>query len=140
MPWAASLFICFAPMSSNRNWNVLSWNMRGPNSSYKWDAIRSKIDESACSVFCLQETKRAIFDSPFLHKFAPRHFNKFCFVPAFGALGGLITAWNGSLFEGSVIHSNRFSLTVKLSSTLTDQIWFITNVYGPCTPGGKAEF
>ncbi len=40
-----------------RNWNVLRWNVRGLNSDDKWLAIRNKIEESGCVVFCLQEQK-----------------------------------------------------------------------------------
>ena len=127
-------------LNSTRNWNVLSWNVRGLNSSSKWEALRLKIDESACSILCLQETKKADFDSKFICNFAPKRFNQFEFVPSSSALGGLLTAWNGSLFVGSVVHSNRFSLTVKLTSTLNDQVWYLTNVYGTCTLGAKTEF
>lgn len=111
MPWAISLMVFLSSffMNSTRNWHILSWNVRGINSSSKWDDIRNKIDESACDVFCFQETKKEDFDSYFLHHFAHRRFNKFSFVPSIGASGGLLTAWNGSLFVGSVIHSDRFS-------------------------------
>lgn len=119
---------------------MLSWNVRGTNSPDKWSAIKNKIDESSCSVFCFQGTKRDGFDSRCLRAFAHRRFNKFFFVPAIGASGGLLTAWNGSLFEGVLVHQTRFSLTVKLTSTINAQSWFLTNIYGPCSLGDKTEF
>jgi hypothetical protein len=42
-------------MDSNptRNWSILNWNVRGLNSVDKCNAIRSKIEESSCSVYCI---------------------------------------------------------------------------------------
>lgn len=119
---------------------MLSWNVRGSNSPDKWNAFRQKIDESSCSVFCFQETKRSHFDDQCLRDFAPRRFNKFCFVPAIGASGGLLTAWDGALFNGVLVHQTRFALTVKLTSLINAHSWFITNVYGPCSPVEKVDF
>ena len=66
----------------NQHWNVLCWNIRGINDSDKWDAIRQKIEESACSIVCLQETKHSLFDSAYIWNFAPRHFDNFEFFPS----------------------------------------------------------
>jgi hypothetical protein len=56
----------------SRNWNIPCWNVRGINSESKWDALRNIIYESACSVICLQETKRASFDTPFAKNSGPK--------------------------------------------------------------------
>jgi len=42
-----------ASMNNNRNTNILVWNIRGINSSEKWDALRVKISESSCQIVCL---------------------------------------------------------------------------------------
>jgi exonuclease III len=47
-------------MDNNRFTKVLFWNIRGINSQEKWDALRDKINESACHVLYLQETKRIV--------------------------------------------------------------------------------
>lgn len=86
-----SLFKTSCQMNSAmRNWNVLCWNVRGLNSDDKWLAIRNKIEESGCAVFCLQETKRSSFDHSYIKKFAPKHFDKFAFSPSVGASGGIL--------------------------------------------------
>ena len=54
----AALF-SFTSFLMNRSWNILCWNVRGQD---KWDALLNKIDESSCSVLCLQETERESFD------------------------------------------------------------------------------
>ena len=45
-----------------RNWRVLCWNVRGLNSDARQHDVRAKIEESQCSIVCLQETKCADFD------------------------------------------------------------------------------
>jgi hypothetical protein len=52
-------------------WSVLSHNVRGINSSVKWNSIRCTIRESGCHVICLQETKKEFFDAAYLKNFAP---------------------------------------------------------------------
>jgi hypothetical protein len=44
-------------LMNNRNWNILCRNIRGLNAVEKHDAVRNKIEDSGCSVICLQETK-----------------------------------------------------------------------------------
>lgn len=73
---------------NNRSWNLLCWNIRGINVVEKCDAVRDKIEESACAVLCLQETKREHFDMSYIRKFAPRRFDQFDCIPSVGALGG----------------------------------------------------
>jgi hypothetical protein len=124
----------------NRNWSVLSWNVRGMNDSRKWNDIHNKIGESSYVAFYLQETKRAAFDIGYLKHFCPRRFNQFAFSPSDDGSGGLLTAWNGNLFSRTVINSNRFALTLKFTSLQSSQEWHLTNIYGPCLAGPKIEF
>lgn len=74
-------------------WNILYWNMRGMNSDAKCLALRNKIDESNCSIVCLQETKKEFFKHSFIRKCCPQRFDKFEFMPSEGASGGLIIIW-----------------------------------------------
>jgi exonuclease III len=74
--------------SRNKSWNVLNWNIRRINNEDKQKAVRAKIEEGGCVVFCLQETKKENIDCKFLKKVAPKRFSKFAFVPSEGASGG----------------------------------------------------
>jgi exonuclease III len=56
----------------NRNWNILCWNIRGINSKEKCDALRNKIEESACAIVCIQETKREHLILPTLDSLLPK--------------------------------------------------------------------
>jgi hypothetical protein len=106
-------------LMDNRVWNIMCWNIRGLNASGKWDVVRNKLEESACSIVCLQETKRDHFDMAFIRNFAPRHFDCFDFVPADGASGGLLTLWTSSCFRGTVTEKRKYCLTVTFSSLVT---------------------
>ena len=116
----------------NRSWNILNWNVRGINSTARWNDIRRKIDESACNIITLQETKRELFDTSYIRKFCPKNISKFEFLPSIGASGGLLIAWNDNLFTGQLEHHNDFSLTIKFTCKLSGTVWKLTNIYGPC--------
>ena len=121
--------LSYAIMSNiYRNWNVLCWNVRGLNSEARQRAVRQKIEESQCSIACLQETKCTSFDSRTIKSFCPKRFDSFVCSPSIGASGGLLITWNGSLFEGEVIFQNRFSLSISFTSLLCNQSWVLTNI------------
>ena len=125
---------------NTRNWNVLCWNIRGLNASDKHDAVRNKIEESGCSIVCLQETKIQSFEFPLIKKFAPKRFDKFDFVPSIGASSGLLILWNSVVFSGSTIDKCSFGLTITFTSLLNSDTWKLTSVYGPCQDPARTEF
>jgi exonuclease III len=88
---------------NSQSWQILCWNIRGLNDSNKWEAVRNKVEESACSIFCLQEMKMTDCDSAFVCNLAPRHFDKFDFVPSIGASGGILLVWNNSICSGTIL-------------------------------------
>jgi hypothetical protein len=104
----------------------------GLNGDDKKRALRAKIEERGCLVFCIQETKIESFDTSAMKKIAPKRFSKFSFVPSSGASGGLLMGWNDSELQGEVIWCQDFAITVHFSSRHTDQRWKLTTVYGPC--------
>ena len=91
-------------------------------------------------IICLEETKRESFDLDYIKKFCPLKFNKFEFLPSVGASGGIITIWNGDLFSGDLDFKNDFSISIKFHSNLSNETWYLTNIYGPCDPHRKASF
>jgi exonuclease III len=114
-----------------RHWIILWWNIRGFNSESKWLALKNKIEESGCAIICLQETKKDSFDHSFIRKFSPRRFDKFEFVPSLGVSVGLAIIWNNSIFSGTLIHRERFALSVQFTSVHLNRSWTLTNIYGP---------
>ena len=114
---------------NNITWQILCWNIRGINAVSKWEAVRDKIEKSACSVLCLHETKKEHFDMAFIRNFAHRHFDRFEFIPSMGASGGILVVWNSSCFVGQVVDKQQFGFSTHL-----------TSVYGPCTEPNQSEF
>jgi exonuclease III len=92
----------------SRSWNILCWNVRGLNDREKWDPVRNKIDESEANIFCLQETKRASFDLPFIRKFAPKRFDKFDYCPSDGASGRILVCWASRFFSATTFGETPF--------------------------------
>jgi len=129
-------------MNSNnyRNWNVLSWNVRGINASWKWNAVKDKIMQSSCDIVCLQETNKDVFYSQFLKHICLNSLDAFEFLPSNGASRGILVAWNGSLFSSNKIFSNDYCLSMEFTSTHNDAYWVLTCVYGPCTAEAKVLF
>jgi hypothetical protein len=121
-------------------WSVLSHNVRGINSSVKWNTIRCSIRDFGCDVICLQETKKDFFDSVYLKNFCPSQFDSFAFVPSKGNSGGSVIIWQSSKLSGNVIFQNDYAQSVEVTSNLSACSWIITNVYAPCTPQGKLDF
>jgi len=80
------------------------------------------------------------FDIFYIKKFCPRNFDQFAFSPSVGATGVLLTAWNYSVFEGSVIQTNSYAITVKMRNKLDNKSFHITNIYGPSQSNQKQAF
>jgi len=125
---------------NNHSWHIFCWNIRGFNAQEKWDAVREKNEESACSVLCLQETKKEHVDISFIRKFAPRRFDSYDFIPSNGASGGILVIWIDSVFQGFTIDKTSFELTISFTSRHNADVWELTTVYGPCTELERSNF
>jgi exonuclease III len=126
--------------NNNRKWKIFCSNVQGINFQRKLSAIQSKIKETKCDIIYLQETKKETFDHNFIRQFCPPSFDCFEYVPSVGSSGGTIIIWMSSKFSGQVISQNDYVMRVEFESTISGDIWVLTNVYAPCTLEGKAEF
>lgn len=124
----------------NKSWNILNWNIRGLNDENKQRAVRSKIEESSCTIFCIQETKMPHIDCSLIKRIAPKRFNKFAFHPSQGASGGILMGWMDSNFEGEVLLNESFAITVKFKSRHNGQKWKLATIYGPCQGIPRDQF
>jgi len=75
---------------NNRSWHILLLEHQRFQCSREMGRGPGKIEESACSVLCLQETKKEHVDISFIRKFAPRRFDSYDFIPSNGASGGIL--------------------------------------------------
>jgi exonuclease III len=102
--------------------------------------VRAKIEESECSIVCLQETKCQHFDHRFLHKFSPKHFDAFVYSPSVGASGGILVLWNSSVFDSTLLQLEKFGIAIQFDSVHESSIWTLTTVYGPCQGEERDRF
>ena len=78
--------------------------------------VRAKIEESQCSIVCLQETKCDDFDIRKNRAFCPRCFDTFVFAPSVRASSGIQVVWNSSIFKGTLIQIQSFVVVVSFQS------------------------
>jgi exonuclease III len=121
-------------------WNILDWNVRGINFQNRWDDIRQRISECNCNIICLQETKREYFDHTYLRNFCPKKFSHFNYTPSIGNSGGIITLWNGGLFNGKLISQDSHHVTTEFICKASGRKWYLTNIYGPAHNEDRQEF
>ena len=112
--------------SPTRKWKILTWNVRGINSEWKWNPVKNKIMDSACDVIYLQETKKEMFESSFLRNISPTSIDSYVALPSVGASGGILIAWKSSMFEGQQTFSNDFAITVQFTSKHDGSRWALT--------------
>ena len=77
--------------------------MRGLNFEDRQRSVRVKIEESQCSIICLQQTKFEFFDQRAIRKFCPRRFDNFVYSPSVGASGGILVLWCSNVFSGILV-------------------------------------
>ncbi|CAN6196704.1 unnamed protein product [Urochloa humidicola] len=127
--------------SSSRPVTILSWNVCGLGDKTKCNNVRLAFPDPPPSVICLQETKlhdinrfKATFFLP--HRLAA----SYAFIPADGASGGILTAWDPNLFTASTLARSTRSLTTTFHAITTDFKFTITNCYGPFVHQEKQAF
>jgi exonuclease III len=113
-----------------RSWNILCWNVHGMNDKDKWDPIRNKIEKSNANIFCLQETKREIFDLGFIRKIAPKRFDKFDYCPSIGASGGILVCWASNHFSANTLEKETFAIRIAFTALHNSLDWNLVVVYG----------
>jgi hypothetical protein len=84
-----------------KTWNVLNWNIRGLNVVDKRNAVRAKIEESACATFCLKKPRCRALTTHWPGKWPQNVSTNLCMchlkVPlAVSLLGGMIQFSLGS--------------------------------------------
>ena len=114
--------------------------MRGLNSEDRQRSVIAKIEESQCSIICLQETKCDFFDQRVIRKFCPRRFDNFVYSPSVCASGGIFVLWCSNMFIGTLVDIKPFGIIVSFTSTHNASQWTLVNVYGPCQGPPRDDF
>lgn len=126
---------------SEKNCILLNWNVRGLNSQARRKVVRDQVQETGCTIVCLQETKMEQIDERVVVESLGMNFkNQFTCLPSVGASGGISVAVNGDFYNiRQTLLANR-TVTVKLESTLAPVTWWLTVVYGPQGDNEKLAF
>jgi hypothetical protein len=74
------------------------------NSDKHQRALRSKIEESQCSIIFIKETKCEVIDHKLIRKCCPERFDRFVYSPYGGASGGILVLWNSAVFSENLGH------------------------------------
>ena len=115
---------------SQRNCNILCWNVRGLNDVVRQDAVSLLVRDTASTIVCLQETKMQNLDQGAVRRTVGAKFaNTFAVLPATQTRGSLLIAVNEDpalrptfIYTCSDCNSHHEADGTK---------WQITVVYGP---------
>lgn len=95
---------------------------------------------SKCCVVCLQETKLAFTSTTKFRTICGFYLQNFRSLDAIGTKGGVLTAWNPSLFDCIEDRAGIFSLSVVLRRKCDGRKFTISNIYGPTCACLRANF
>ena len=124
----------------DRSFSILNWNPRGLNARAQRLAVQSLVDQVCCSVLSLQETKLAAFPPEMLQEMVGPSLDGHAFLPVAGTRGGVLLAWNTSVFAADCIEVSTFAVTARLTPCSGGIPWFISPVYGPSEDARKPMF
>jgi exonuclease III len=117
----------------NPKCTIFSWNVRGLNDHAKRESVRHTIMSTGASIICLQETKISSWSNILLKEtIGAKLANQTFHLPSQGASGGILIAADSDYFDLVLLPcSSAYSLSVRISSRLVDEVWDLTGVYGP---------
>ncbi|CAN6218601.1 unnamed protein product [Urochloa humidicola] len=127
--------------SSSKVFSVVSWNVRGLGDSDKCDVVKDALSTASPSIICVQETKLHSVTPQKARSFLPvSHATSLHSLSANGSRGGVLTAWNASSFSLTSFITRKHTLTTVLTSTTSNHILTITNVYAPSDHRDSHDF
>ncbi|KAF2939640.1 hypothetical protein DAI22_03g210800 [Oryza sativa Japonica Group] len=102
--------------------------------------VRNLISSVKPAIALLQETKLQLVYDIKVKSFLPANLDRFFHLDATGTSGGIISAWNSSLFSKTGYICRKHTLTIKLSCCISNISFAITNVYAPTHRDEKTQF
>lgn len=126
---------------SQRNCNILCWNVRGLNDVIRQDTVNLLVRDTAATMVCLQETKLHNMDHAVVQRTVGAKFaNNFVVLPAAQTRGGILLAVNEDYFELSDHHLSANAVTATCTMRADGIKWQTTVVYGPQGDAEKLQF
>lgn len=125
---------------SSLSFCLVGWNVRGLNNPDKRTLVREAVVSCGASIVCFQESKLEVVDAAIIYELCGTGFDSFAALPAEETRGGVIIAWKGEHFQGSLLHQGRWSVSISLNWILGGRSWTLTSVYGPQLDDEKLLF
>lgn len=126
---------------SQKDCNILCWNVRGLNSAARRASTRNVVSALGATIVCLQETKIATWTARLVtDALGPNFANNFTTLPADGVRGGILLAANENLFTLQNFHSTTYTISADVVMHADNTTWTITGVYGPQENRDKESF
>ena len=107
---------------------IITWNIRGLNSSHKLDMVRNLVREHKLAILLLQETK---MEKERAKKI--KSFNDYCIKASSseGASRCTMVLWKKTYFSGTILNGSKNFMVEKITSIDQNKFWYIINMYAP---------
>lgn len=118
---------------------ILTWNVRGLNSSLRQDSVRELVDSAHVDVVCLQETKMQSISLRTVFSMLGADFPNYVHLPSVGVSGGILVAWRRHVGHTGQQRVDNHGISIQFCRA-DGQGWWPTYVYGPQGDGEKIQF
>ena len=119
---------------------IFAWNIRSLGSSNKRRELRNIIRRCKCDFLIICETKADSFSPALLRSIGGGRLNYWDFLPSQGNVSGILIGWDASLASKMNMHIGSYSLSIHFQNLSNSFNWWLTRVYGPCSPTKKMQF
>ena len=113
---------------------IITWNIRGLNSSHKLDIVQNFVREKKLDILLLQETK---MEKERAEKI--KSFNEYYLKASSseGASGVTVMLWKKSYLLGFFLNESNHFMMVKITSINQNYEWYIVNMYALNTKNSR---
>lgn len=118
----------------------LSWNVRGLGHADRCRDVLCDLITHRPTFVALQETKLSSVASQKSKTFLPSRLANFVAKPSLGAAGGILSAWDTSVYSPTSSVVRTYSLTTQLVLNKDGSPFAVTNVYAPTAHDDKPAF
>ena len=104
---------------SQKNVNLLCWNVRGLNAAARRASVRTTVTSSGASIVCLQETKIAHWTTHLVvDTLGQRFARNFVSLPASGTRGGILIAVDEIFFNPHNCSTTEYTVSADITLLL----------------------
>lgn len=117
----------------------VTWNIRGLRDDRRRGIVGRYLREWGASVVCLQETMLATCEDRIWKSVGRGQLDGYVAINAIGRSGGVIIAWNETLFAKVEEWKGAHVVATKLARLTDGWEWMVASVYGPTIPTRREE-